>query len=296
MTKEVPVAFLFPGQGSQKIGMGQKMFDAHPAARLTYEEADDVLARKISDICFNGPKDVLDSTINTQPAILVTSIAALRVLKKMGKVPGQVAGHSLGEYSALVAAEALSFAQALKLVQERGRFMEDAGKINPGKMAAVIGLTLDEVKDICRQAGAEIANINTELQIVISGKEDTVKYASELAVSSKGRVIGLNISIASHSSLMEPARQNMEMLLQSVPIQNPKIPFIANVTGNYVSTGDEIRRCLVDQITGSVLWLDSIRTLTKNGIQTFIDVGPGEIMAGLIRKINPSSSVEVFKE
>lgn len=296
MSKEVPVAFLFPGQGSQKVGMGLKLAEDHREAKLTFEEANDTLGRNISNICFNGPKEILDSTINTQPAILVTSIAALRVLKKMGKIPDQVAGHSLGEYSALVAAEALSFAQALRLVQERGRLMEEAGEVNPGSMAAVMGLDIEQVREICHQAGAEIANINTPLQIVISGKRDTVRYAADLVQNRKGKPIGLNVSIAAHSSLMEPAKKNMEILLRGIPIQNPKIPFVANVTGNYAKTGDEIRRYLVDQITGSVLWLDSIKILRSNGIQTFVDVGPGEIMAGMIRRIDPQVAVESFKE
>lgn len=295
MIKEGRFAFVFPGQGSQKIGMGEHLVN-NPDPELaqiayqTYEEASDILEMDFSRICFSDPEQQLDSTRITQPALLITSIAAFRVLNRKDIKPQVVAGHSLGEYSALVAAEALSFEQALKLVSARGQFMEEAGEVNPGKMAAVLKLPLEQVKDICEQSGAQIANINSDQQIVIAGKNDSVTYATEMARDRRGRVIGLNVSIASHCDLMQPAQENMNMLLSNTDISDPKVPFIANVSAEYTYTGDEVRRGLVDQMTGTVQWLDSVRKMvnSKNGVQSMIEVGPGSVLTNLMKYIDSS--------
>lgn len=295
MIKEGRYAFVFPGQGSQKVGMGESLVnnpdpELAQIARRTYEEASDVLNTDFSRICFSDPENQLDSTRITQPALLITSIAAHRMLTGADVRPDVVAGHSLGEYSALVAAEALSFEQALLLVSARGKFMEDAGEINPGKMAAILKLPLEHVQEICEESGAQIANINSEQQIVIAGKNDSVTYASEMARDRRGRVIGLNVSIASHCDLMQPAQENMKILLRATDINNPTIPFIANVTAEYMQTGDQIRRGLVDQMTGTVLWLDSIKKMTASGdgVRSILEVGPGSVLTNLMKHIDTS--------
>ncbi len=288
--KEYRKAFVFPGQGTQRTGMSEFLFRNPDISTLTcrlYEEADDILQTNLSSLCLNGPDEELDRPEITQPAILVTSIAALRALGYYDLKPDVVAGHSLGEFSALVAAEALSFAQAVSLVNARGKFMESAGRINPGGMAAVLGLELSEVEKICEESGAEIANINSYTQIVISGSNDSVTYVVDRLGDRK--VKRLRVSIASHCSLMEPARQNMELLLQQEPIADPKVPFIQNITGNYASTGEQIRRGLVDQLTGRVLWLDSVRLMQKDGVGEYIEVGAGDVLTKLIKRIDPSA-------
>ncbi len=291
MSKETQQAFIFPGQGSQKVGMGEGLLkhpypDLAQIAQRTYEEAQDVLEMDFAEICQNDPENQLDSTRITQPALLVTSIAAFRMLNHLDYKPDVVAGHSMGEYSAVVAAEALSFEQALRLVKARGEFMEEAGEINPGKMAAILRLPVEQVAQICEESGAQLANINSEQQIVISGSNETVTYASRLAADKKGKVIGLNVSIAAHSSLMEPAQQQMEMLLSTLDVADPTVPFVANVHGNYMHTADEVRRGLVNQMTGSVLWLDSVKRMIGDGVGSFIEVGPGEVLSNIIKRID----------
>lgn len=289
MNKEM--AFVFPGQGSQKVGMGRNLYNNFQTARRTFEEAEDVLHKNLLTLCFNGPETSLNDTRNTQPAILAVSIAALRVLGEQERNPDQVAGHSLGEYSALVAVRALNFPDALRLVSARAEYMADAGQAKPGKMAAILGLSFEDVKKICQETGAEIANINTETQIVIAGNSNVVEKAVEIA-KKKGKAIVLNVSIASHSSLMEDARQKLADYLQSVPIQDPQITFVANVSGTYVFHAEEVRSGLVDQITGSVLWLDTIRTMIENRVDTFVEVGPGKVLSGIIRNIDRQVKVE----
>ena len=257
--------------------------------RRTYEEADDILQTNLTSLCLNGPDEELDKPGFTEPAILVTSIAALRAFGYYDLKPDVVAGHSLGEFSALVAAEALSFRQAVRLVNARGRFMESAGEISPGGMAAVLGLELSEVEEICRESGAEIANINSDTQVVISGSNDSISYVVDKFGDRKVR--RLRVSIASHSSLMEPASQNMELLLQIEPIADPKVPFIQNITGDYAPTTEQVRRGLVDQLTGRVLWLDSVRLMQKDGIGEYVEVGAGDVLTRLIKRIDPSALV-----
>jgi len=292
MLKEIQTAFVFPGQGSQRVGMGQKIYNNYRVAQLTFEEANGVLGRDITSICFSGPKDILDATTNTQPAIITTSIAALRVLEEEGRIPDQVAGHSLGEYSALVAAKALEFSDSLRIIQARANLMEAAGLENPGGMAALLGLSIDTVQEICHLSGAQIANINTEKQIVITGKKESIIHASELAKDNQGKVINLNVSIAGHSPLMQSAKYGLSEVLQTVNLQNPKVPFVANVTGSYIQEADGVRQGLVNQITGSVLWFHTIKTMIENGVTRFVEVGPGKVLSGLIRNINSTVLTE----
>ena len=297
-------AFVFPGQGTQEAGMAEPLFtrnhDASILVHRTYEQANDVLGLGVDleKLCRFGPEEELDRPEITQPAILVTSIAALRILNHYGLKPEAktdiVAGHSLGEYSALVAAEALSFEQAVRLVRERGKFMEAAGQINPGGMAAILGLERPEVEEICRESGAQVANINGETNITISGSNNSVSYIVEKLGTRKARQ--LRVTIASHSSLMEPARQNMELLLQQESIVAPKVPFIQNVTGNYARTVDEVRRGLVDQLTGRVLWLDSVKLMQREGVGEYIEVGAGDVLTKMIKRIDPSALTRGWEE
>lgn len=293
------LAFIFPGQGSQRVGMAESLVyhrnpDIATVSNRLYEDASDLLGTGIDlrSLCLDGPDEQLDKPGITEPAILVTSIAALRALNYYDLYPSVVAGHSLGEYSALVAAEALSFIQAVRLVRARGLSMEEAGQQSPGKMAALLGLTLAEVEAICAEAGAEVANINGQKQIVISGHKDSIVYASEIAKSQGGKAMDLRVSIAAHSSLMEPARQQMEMLLAGEPILDPKIPFVQNVTADYAITGAQVKRGLIDQMTGKVQWLDTIRRISRRREASYIDVGPGQVLAKMIERIDPSASVD----
>ncbi len=298
LESEAKRAYVFPGQGTQQIGMseylvGHRNPDVATLTTRIFEEANDVLGTKLSTVCLEGPDTELDKPEITQPAILVTSIAALRALGYYGLKPDVVAGHSLGEYSALVAAESLSFEQAVRLVYSRGLAMQRAGEINPGGMAAVLGLSLPEVEEICRQSGAEVANVNSDKQIVISGNDGAITYTVEQLGERK--VKRLRVKIGSHSSLMEPARQEMEMILQGETIQDPNIPFVQNVTADYATSGEQVRRGLVDQMTGRVLWLDSIRLMSKDGINSYIEVGSGEVLSGLIKRIDPNSETKTSR-
>lgn len=302
MLSERKTGFVFPGQGSQHEGMGKDLV-SHVDPQLsqiairTFEEASDILLQDFQEICFTATKEELGQTRITQPALLITSMAAFRMLKNIGETPDIVAGHSFGEYSALVAAEALSFEQGLKLASLRGIFMEEAGKINPGKMASVLKLPLNEVEEICRMSGAELATINTEGQIVIAGDNDSVTYATSLAQDKKGKVIGLDVSIASHSNLMKPAKEKMENYLISLSIHNPEIPIIGNTTAQRLYTGQEVKRELVDQMTDTVLWLDSMRKMIDEyNVDTMIEVGPGNILTGMMKRIDKSVAVRSSAE
>jgi len=285
----VKTAFVFPGQGSQYVGMAQDLVAAYPEARAVFGEADAVLGVSLSQLCFNGPENVLTDTINAQPALLTHSIAALRVLQAIQRdaAPAFVAGHSLGEYSALVAADVVDFADALKLVRERGRVMKEAGGKTPGAMAAVIGMDDVALESVCREAGAQIANYNAPGQIVISGAKDTLDRAIALAKEHGARrVIPLAVSIASHSRLMEPAARAFGYAVAHTPMRAPKIPVISNVTALPLDTVEEIRHELVAQLTSSVQWIKSIEYIIAQGVTNFVELGPKDVLAGLIRRIN----------
>jgi [acyl-carrier-protein] S-malonyltransferase len=269
--------------------MAQDLVAAYPAARATFEQADATLGFALSSLCFNGPENELTDTLNAQPALLTHSIAALRVLQTLqpDRAPAFVAGHSLGEYSALVAADALEFADALKLVRERGRVMKAAGEKTPGAMAALIGIDTAALESVCAETSAQIANYNAPGQIVISGEKDALNRAVELAKTRGAkRAIVLAVSIASHSRLMENAAREFANAVAGTPMRAPKMPVISNVTAQPLTSIEEIRHELVAQLTSSVQWIKTIEYLAAQGVTKFIEIGPKDVLAGLIRRIN----------
>jgi len=276
--------------------MGKSLAENYPIAKKAFEEADNILGMNrsgvaLSRLCFDGPEDELRQTENTQLAILTHSIAAFRVLQEKGLFPYVVAGHSLGEYSALVASETLRFIDALNLVKLRAQFMADASNKQPSGMVAVIGLDDNRLEEILKEASSsgivQIANYNCPGQIIISGENKALEKASSLAREAKAKgCISLAVSGAFHSVLMKPAEDNLRRVIKNVPISKPKIRFIANVTGDYVDEPEQIRELLVSQITSSVQWELSIRNMIGNGITEFIEVGPGSVLSGLVRRID----------
>ena len=295
MTMSQPIAFLFPGQGSQAVGMGRELAEKYPVARETFDEADEALGYKLSQLCFEGPEEKLRLTEITQPAILTTSIAALRVLRTKGVNPRFVAGHSLGEYSAHIAAGAMSFPDAVRTVRNRGKYMQEAVPVGVGAMAAILGMDLGKVTAVCTDAAqgevCEPANINSGEQIVISGHAAAVERATKLA-SERGakRAIMLSVSAPFHCSLMKPAQDRLAADLHSLGIQKPVIPVVCNVDAELVEDAERARDTLVRQVTGAVKWDSSMRLLIAKGIQTLVEVGPGKVLCGLMRQINRSKA------
>ncbi len=292
MSKEEKWVYVFPGQGSQQVGMGRRLYDNFAQARAAFEEADSVLGFSLSKLCFEGPDEVLRETINAQPAILAVSIAHLRVLPELwngyeASPPAFVAGHSLGEYTALVAAETVSFADALRLARERGRLMHEAGEKSPGGMAAIIGLDEEVTKGICQQAGTQIANINCPGQIVISGSIEALGHATELATAGGARrVIPLEVSGAFHSPLMQPAFSGMSQVIPEITFHEPAIPIVANTTAQPITTAAAVKDELLNQLCHCVQWQRSIEYTIEAGASTFIEIGPGQVLTGLIKRIN----------
>ena len=289
------IALLFPGQGSQTVGMGKDLFDKYPLARQTFEEADDALAYKLSTVCFDGPEDQLRLTEITQPAILTASIAALRVLETRVPKACYVAGHSLGEYSAHVASGTLSFADAVRTVRNRGKYMQEAVPVGAGAMAAILGMDLEKVTAVCRDAAqgevCEPANINSPEQIVISGNTAAVERATKLA-DERGakRAKLLPVSAPFHCSLMKPAQDRLEPDLDALKLQKPVYPVACNVDAELVTDDLRARDTLLRQVTGSVKWEQCMRLLIAQGVQTFVEVGPGKVLSGLMRQIDRSKS------
>ena len=288
-----PIAFLFPGQGSQSVGMGKELAELYPVARQTFDEAYDALGYKLSQLCFEGPEDQLRLTEITQPAILTASIAIYRVLKKKGVNPQFVAGHSLGEYSAHVAAGTLTFADAVRTVRNRGKYMQEAVPIGVGAMAAILGMDLAKVTKVCNEAAAgevcEPANINSPEQIVISGRAAAIERAVKLATERGAKkAVLLQVSAPFHCSLMKPAQDRLAVDLQALPFHDPEIPVVCNVDAALTKDADPSRDALVRQVTGSVKWDQSIRALIAQGVQTFVEVGPGKVLFGLMRQIDRS--------
>ncbi|HEV2037935.1 MAG TPA: ACP S-malonyltransferase [Candidatus Eremiobacteraceae bacterium] len=290
------VAFLFPGQGSQVVGMGKDLAANYPLARMTFEEADAALEYKLSQLCFDGPEDRLKLTEITQPAILTVSIAALRVLKDRGLQPEYLAGHSLGEYTAHVAAGTISFAEAVRTVRNRGRYMQSAVPAGVGAMAAILGMKIDELDGVCREAStdAEIvtpANINSPDQIVISGHAPAVQRAADLAKARGAkRAIMLQVSAPFHSPLMQPAQEALEQDLNQLLFRNSSVPVAKNIDGELTQAADKSRHALVRQVTGAVQWVKCVETLIGNGVTHFVEVGPSKVLCGLMRQIDRSQT------
>ncbi len=290
------IAFVFPGQGAQSVGMGSDAYEQFEEARAIFKTADHALGFSLSDLIFQGPETDLKKTFNTQPALLTTSIALLKVLQLKSDVKADfVAGHSLGEYSALVAAGAMSFEDAVQTVRARGHFMEQAVPNGEGAMAAVLGAERLALSELCQQITndghlVELANLNCPGQIVISGSESGVQAVVERGKEiGARRVLKLEVSGPFHSSMMRPAADQLATHLANVSFQNVEVALIANVTGKPVQTADEIRQLLVQQVSSSVLWEDSIRYLVDCGVDTFIEIGPGNVLSGLIKKIAPEA-------
>lgn len=284
------IAFVFPGQGAQKVGMAKDVYDANPAAAQYFDKADEVLGFNISKLAFEGPEDELKQTANTQPALLTASITLLEALKAHDIQPDYVAGHSLGEYSALVAAGVLCFEDAVAIVRARGQFMEQAVPAGQGAMAAVLGAERTALSELCAAVTAdghavELANVNCPGQIVISGTREGVEAAGARVKEIGGkRAIPLEVSGPFHSSMMKPAAQLLEERLQGVNFEDAFVPVVANVTAQAVTSGDEVRKLLVEQVYSPVLWEDSVRYLIEQGVDTFIEIGPGNVLTGLIKK------------
>jgi [acyl-carrier-protein] S-malonyltransferase len=295
MTISNRFAFLFPGQGSQSVGMGKDLAEKHPVARQTFEEADEALGYKLSQLCFEGPEDQLRLTEITQPAILTVSVAALRVLETRIPKPAFVAGHSLGEYSAHVSAGTFAFADAVRTVRNRGKYMQEAVPVGVGAMAAILGMEFDKVAAICQESAqgevCEPANINSPEQIVISGNTAAVERAAKLA-DERGakRAKLLPVSAPFHCSLMKPAQDRLEADLDALKLQEPVYPVACNVDAAFVTDDLRARDTLVRQVTGSVKWEQCMRLLMAQQVKTFIEVGPGKVLCGLMRQIDRSKT------
>lgn len=289
------IAYIFPGQGSQVVGMGQALAGSLAAAAAVFAEADQLLGFSLSDLCFNGPAEALNQTINTQPALFVTSIAAWRAIEAaLGQAPPAqfVAGHSLGEYSALVAAGVLSFADGLRLVRLRGQLMGEADETAPGGMAAILALDAAAVDAVCAEARAltggvvQVANYNSPGQVVISGDDASLAQALEIAKARGARKsIRLPISIAAHSPLMAPAAVEMSRAITATDLWPPRTPVVSNITALPLTTVEEIRRELVGQLTAGVRWEDSVRMMAAEGADLFIEIGAGNVLTGLVKRI-----------
>lgn len=286
------IAYVFPGQGSQKVGMGHDLFDSFKSAREVFIQADETLGFSLSRLCFEGPENELKQTVNTQPALVTVSLACYQAaIELCGKenVPAPVflAGHSLGEYTALAISGVLDYSSAIYLARERGRLMQEAGEKNPGGMAAILGLDENTVDSICKETGTWMANFNCPGQIVISGDKTSIEKAIALAIS-KGaiRALALQVSGAFHSPLMQPASQGLESIINKLTFCEPVIPVIGNVSALPLNTVQSIKKELISQLTSGVKWQQSIEYMIGQGVNTFIEIGPGKVLSGLIKRIN----------
>lgn len=295
------IAFIFSGQGSQYIGMGKELYDNIPSCKKIYDKANEVLGFDLKELIFNGDKEELNITENTQPAILTTSIAILQAIKDKGINPDIVAGLSLGEYSALVASEALDFETAVSLVKKRGRFMQEAVPQGVGSMVAVIGLDENKIKEVLKIASekgiVEIANYNTNSQIVIGGEREAVEFASELLKECGARrVIPLKVSGPFHTSLLNESSIKLKNEFENIHFNDPKIKIITNVTADFIENGNEIKELLINQVKSSVRWSETIEKMLDEGIDTFIEIGPLKTLSSFVREISKErkATVKIF--
>jgi [acyl-carrier-protein] S-malonyltransferase len=293
MSALVRVAYMFPGQGAQYVTMAKNLYDNYEIAKKTIDRADEILDFSLSKLMFDGPEEKLQQTENCQVAIMVASIAALRahLIERSEFVPEFALGLSLGEYTALVASESILFQDAVRLVRKRGEYMEDASKKNPGGMVSIIGLERDMIEEVAQDSGAEVANLNCPGQVVLSGTLESIKRAADISVK-KGakKALFLKVSGAFHSTLMAEVGHRLAKDLEDVAIVQPKITVVSNVTANSEFDPDDIKQNLIDQVSTTTRWEDSIRRISQGGIKTFLEIGPGEVLKGLLKRIDPSLS------
>lgn len=296
MAELTKIAYVFPGQGSQSVGMGRDLYNSFDSAKAVFSQADDRLGFPLSRLCFEGPEAELLKTVNAQPAIVTVSFACLKAVSDTRgnyfPPPTFVAGHSLGEYTALAAAEVLDFADVVYLARERGRLMHEAGLKQPGGMVAVIGLDEASLAEICQQTGTRIANINCPGQLVISGAEENLTRAVEL-VKSKGsyRAIRLQVSGAFHTPLIQPAVDGMAEIIATLTFRQPVVPIIANTTAEPLTTGEQVKAELLKQLCNCVQWQRSVEYMVNKGVSTFTEIGPGKVLTGLIKRIDKNAKL-----
>jgi [acyl-carrier-protein] S-malonyltransferase len=291
MTEPMKVAYVFPGQGAQSVGMGRDLFDNFDSAKAIFKKADEVLGFSLSRLCFEGPQEELLLTINAQPALVLVSFACLKAIEDMSNnslpEPAFVAGHSLGEYTALAAANVIDFATAVYLARERGRLMYEAGLARPGGMVAIIGFDEASLAEVCNETETLIANYNCPGQLVISGTQENLPRAAELAKArGASRTIPLQVNGAFHTPLMQPAMEGLSEIIATLTFQDPTIPVVANVTAQPLTTAEQVKEELTSQLCNGVQWQRSIEYMVDNGVSTFIEIGPGKVLTGLIKRIN----------
>jgi [acyl-carrier-protein] S-malonyltransferase len=290
-------AWVFPGQGSQSVGMCRDLYESVKSARAVFDEADRALGFPLSKLCFEGPEDELRQTINAQPALVTAGYACLEAARELSgdkfSTPSFVAGHSLGEYTALAASGTIDFSTAVRLARERGRLMHEAGQKRFGAMSAVMGLDEAKLAEVCEKSDTVMANINSPGQIVISGAKENIAWAMELAAAAgASRVVPLQVSGAFHSPLMQPAVEGMTKFIDATAFKNPSIPIIGNVTALPLTTPEDIKTELKKQLINPVQWIRTIEYMAKQGVTLFIEIGPGRVLAGLIKRINKEAAVQ----